>query len=325
MRHFSQRFLVRSLSALAFSSLAGATLAQGFPDRPVEFVVPYPAGASVDMQARMLQNKMADVLGQTVIVENRPGAGSNIGAAYVARSEPDGHRILLATNATLVINPHVYPQIGYDVKDLTPITLLSSSPLAIGINSSLDINSVEALIEHAKANPGELSYGSPGVGSPQHLIGEMLASQADIDILHVPYKGVAPAMTDLLGGNIDMVISTLAGLSTHRDNPALDILAVTELERVPNEPDIPTVAETLPGFEASAWFAIMAPAGTPQDAIDKLHEAIVAGLETEDAQRLLKTANLTPVGGDAAAAQALIDTDFERWGKVVREQNIQVQ
>lgn|SRR5690625_331976 len=325
MRHFSTRILAPVAAALALGGLAGNVLAQTFPERNVEFVVPYPPGASVDMQARMLQQTMSEVLGQTVVVENRPGAGSNIGAAYVARSEPDGHRILMATNATLAINPHVYPQIGYEVTDLTPVTYLSSSPLAIGINTSLGIDSVEELIEHAKANPGKVSYGTPGVGSPQHLIGEMLASQADIDILHIPYKGVAPAMTDMLGGNIDMVISTLAGLSTHRDNPALKILAVTEPERVAREPDIPAVAETLPGFEATAWFVVMAPTGTPKEAIDKLHEAIVAGLETEEAQRLLETANIHPVGGDAAAAKALIDADFERWGKVVRDQNIQIQ
>lgn len=322
--------LIRRLSA-AFGTvlLAGAATsalaASAFPERTIEFVVPYPPGASVDMQARLLQNPMGQTLGQTVVVENRPGAGSNIGSAHVARGTPDGHRLLLATNAGLVINPHVYPNLGYDPKDLAPVTLLTTSPLAIGINSKLGINSVAELIAYAKKNPGKLSYGSPGIASPQHLLGELLAAQAGIQMTHVPYKGVSPAMTDLLGGNIDMVMSTLAGLSTHRDNPSLRILAVAEPKRLAESPEIETIAETLPGFEASAWFAIMTTAGTPPESIAKLHGAVVEALKNEDIQKTLKGANLTPVGGDAKALQQLIDADYARWGKVIKDQNIQMQ
>lgn len=315
--------LKRWCAGVGLSVMACAAFAQDFPTRAIELVVPYPPGASVDLLARLIQPTMSEVLGQQVVVENRGGAGGNIGSASVARSTPDGYRILLATNAGLTINPHVYKDIGYDVmNDLAPVTLLARGPIAIGVRSDLGIETVKQLVEYAKQNPGKLNYGTPGSGSPQHLIGELLADRAGINITHVPYRGIGPAVTDLFGGSIEMVISTLAGFSSYMDSGKIKIIAISDAERFPDAPDNPTIAETFPGFEASAWFAVMTAAGTPPDRIAKLDNAIRAALDTPKVQEAFKNVALIAVKGGPEEARALIKSDYDRWGAVVREKGI---
>ncbi len=309
--------------ALSASLALPAAHAKDFPQRSVEVVVGYPAGASLDILARLLQPKMSEVLGEQVIVENRAGAGGNIGTANVARSDPDGHRILLASNANLSINPHIYPDAGFDpFEDFEPITQLASGPVALVVNTSTNIESVQDLLDRAKANPGSITYGTPGVGSPMHLLGEMMAQEADFEWTHVPYKGSVPALTDLMGGNIDVSISTLATTTPFLDSGKLKVIALAEAEPFVQAPDSPLLADTIPGLTAPAWFAFVAPAGTPQEAIDALYEASVAALEDPAVIKGLEAGAMVPAAHGPEALTELIRADYDAFGKVIEERGI---
>ena len=210
----SRRTWLGAATALALSGITPFARAQAFPSRPVEIVVPYPPGASVDFIGRTLQARLPSLLGQSVIIDNKGGAGGNIGAAYVGKSTPDGYRLLLATNAIMTINPHVSKNANFDpLKELAPVAQIANGPIGIAVRADMPVNSLAELVALARKNPGKLSYGSAGNGSPQHVIGEMLKQQASIFMVHVPYRGIGPALTDLLGGNINVVVSTLAGLT----------------------------------------------------------------------------------------------------------------
>lgn len=320
-RHPARRRLLTALSAAAL--LPVGARAQAYPNRAVELVVPYPTGASVDFTARLVQPRVAAALGQSVVIDNRAGAGGNIGSAYVAKSPPDGHRILLTTNAVMSINPHVYRNMGFDVlKDLAPVTLAVNGPIGIAVAANSPIQSLPDLIAHAKRNPGKLSFGTPGSGSPQHVIGELLKQRAGIFMVHIPYRGVGPVITDVIGGSVDIVISTLAALTPQASAGRLRVLALAEAKRSEAAPQLPLVAETLPGFEASAWLAFFAPAGTPREVIARLNTVLAAAINADDVKPKLIASALTPGGGTPEQLARLVRDDHERWGRIIRERGI---
>jgi tripartite-type tricarboxylate transporter receptor subunit TctC len=297
--------------------------AQAWPTRPIELIVPYPTGASVDFTARLVQPRLAATLGQSVVVENRGGAGGNIGSAYVAKSAPDGYRILLTTNAVMVINPHVYRNMGFDaLKDLTPLTLAVNGPLGIAVAATSPIQSLADLIAFAKRNPGKLSFGTPGSGSPQHVVGELLKQRAGMFMVHIPYRGVGPVITDVIGGSVDVVISTLSALTPQASAGRLRVLALCEAKRLESAPNIPVVAETLAGFEASAWLAFFAPAGSPREVVQKLNAALVGAINAEDVRSKLIGSALAPAPGTPEQLGKLVRDEHERWGRIIRERNI---
>lgn len=312
--------LLLASCATLFASFSAE--AAGFPTKPIELVVPYPPGASTDLIARVLQRKMGEFLGQSIVVENKAGAGGNIGVAYVAKSTPDGYRLVLSTNATVTINPHVYSKPGFDaLKDLTAVAAVANGPLCISVNAKLGVNSLQELIALAKQGK-HLSFGSAGNGSPQHLVGELLNKEAGISLTHVPYRGIGPALTDLLGGTIQVMVSTLASVKPSLQNGSLKVLAIAEEERFAGAPTIPTVAETFPGFDASAWFGIYAPTGTPKDVVDKVNAAVNAALADPAVKQTLLDNALIPAGGAAAMLTGMTQADYRKWGEVVRSRGI---
>lgn len=316
-----RRSVRRCILVLAAALPAMAIAQPAFPTRAIEIIVPYPPGASVDLTARLVQTGIGNRLGQSIVVENRPGAGGNIGSAYVAKSPPDGHRILLTTNAVMTINPHVYNNMGFDVlKDLAPITLAVNGELGVAVSAASPIKSFPELIEFAKRNPGKLSYGTPGSGSPQHVVGELIKQQSGIFMVHIPYRGVGPVIADVLGGNIDVVISTHAALVPQASAGKLRVLALANPKRDAN--GIPVIAETLPGFESSAWLAFFAPAGTPRPVIDRLNAAIVAAINSGEINGKLVSNALKPAAGTPEELAALVKRDYDVYGKVVREKKI---
>src|SRR5438552_13835540 len=264
-----KRNMIRGLQRAALAALrtvcvSGAS-AQTYPTRPIRLVVPFPAGGTTDILAREVGQRLSMTLGQPVVIDNRPGAAGNIGADLVAKSAPDGYTLLMGTVGTHAINASLYAKMPYDhVKDFAPIILVAGVPNVLVVNPSLPVNSVQELIAYAKANPGKLNFASSGPGTSIHLSGELFKVMAGVQMTHVPYKGSAPALQDLLGGQVQLMFDNLPPSLPHIKAGKLRALAVTSVARSPALPDVPTIAESgLPGFEASSWFGILVPAGTP--------------------------------------------------------------
>src|SRR5436190_11110451 len=260
----------RILAALALAvlvSLAPCALAQSYPVKPIRFVVPYPAGGPLDTVARLLGQKVSESVKQPVIVDNKPGAGGNIGADAVAKSPADGYTLLMGAVATHAINPTLYASIPYDpVRDFQPITQVASTPNVLIVNPSVPATNVREFIAYAKANPGKLNFGSGSTGSAGHLAGELFKTMAGVEMIHVPYKGAAPAMQDLIGGQVQLMFDNYASAATQVRAGKVKALAVTTAKRSALAPDLPTIAESgLPGFDINTWFGIFAPAGTPRE------------------------------------------------------------
>lgn len=319
----SRRNALKGGMASLFAVATHSASSQGYPNRPIELVVPYPPGASTDLIGRIIQPSLNESLGQPVVIDNKGGAGGNTGAAYVARSPADGYRLLLSTNAITTINPHVTKTGNFDAaKDLVAVAQIANGPMGIAVRSDKPVSTLNELIAWVKKNPGKVNYGTPGSGSPHHIMGELLQQQGDISLMHVPYRGVGPAMNDLLGGTIDIVFSTLAGLSTHVAAGKVKVLAIGERARFDGAPNIPTVAEVFPDFFASSWFGIYAPKGTPADIVSRVNSAVVAAVAKPDVKKRLVDASLVPETGAPEAFAKLTADDYERWGKLVREKNI---
>jgi tripartite-type tricarboxylate transporter receptor subunit TctC len=304
------------------SLLMSPALAQAaYPTRIIKIIVPYPAGGTTDLLGRLVADRLKSGLGATCIVENKPGAGTTLGAEQVARSEPDGYTLLMATSTTLAINKTLYRKLPYDpVKDFTPIALLAGVPFALIINPMLPVKSLAEFIAYAKSKPGELAYGSAGNGSPQHLGAEMLKSAAGIDIRHVPYRGSVPAMLDVIAGHIPFMIVDLQPALQQIREGKVRVLGVTTPKRVAAAPDIPTLAEAgLPGFELVAWQGVVAPAGTPRPIVDRL-AAQIAKLVADPATRDKLTAlSLEPLAGSTPDSFATyVKTEVDRWAVVVK-------
>jgi tripartite-type tricarboxylate transporter receptor subunit TctC len=306
-----------------------AATAQGTawaPTRPLRLVVPFAAGGSADQTARMLAEPMAAALGQPVVVENRPGGGATLGAQLVARAAPDGLTLLYGTPGPQIINPHLMRNLPYDPeRDFAPVVGVKRAPNLLCVHPSVAARSVPELIALAKAQPGRLAFASSGVGSSSHLAGEMLKHLAGVDLVHVPYRGTGPATTELLSGNVQVAIDTLSVLLPHARSGALRALAVSTPQRSPLVPELPAIAETLPGFDAAPFNYLAAPAGTPPAAIARLNAVVNAILADPDFRRRMAELGEEPVGGTPEELAGTIRTESARWKAVIAAGGIKVE
>jgi len=309
--------------ACLLATATPAAIAQTYPSKPIRLVVAYPAGGPNDLSARTVAQKMAELLGQPVLVENRAGAAGNIGSLSVAKAPPDGYLLLNGASA-LTIAPALSRNLGYDVaRDFAPISLTASSSFVLAAHPSVPVRSVKELVALAKARPNQLSYASSGVGAPPHLAGEMLKNMAGIQILHVPYKGVGQSISDLVGGQIDMMFTSPPNAIPHVKSGRLRALAVSTPKRSPLLPDVPTIAESgLKGFAIGTWFGILAPAGTPADIVNRLNTAIVKIMAMPDVQERLSNQGLDPVSSTPAEFSQHIRNELAKFQKLVAEARI---
>jgi tripartite-type tricarboxylate transporter receptor subunit TctC len=312
--------------ALAIVTAAGA-LAQDYPTRPITLVVPYAAGGGNDIMARTAGDKMSPLLGQQIVIENRGGAGGSIATRQVAKSAPDGYTLGLGGTGTLAIDPTLYPNAGYDPrKDFAPIGLIGTSALVLVIHPSIPAHSVKDLIAYAKANPAKLTFASAGVGSGIHLAAEYFRFQAGIEMTHVPYKGSAPALSDLVGGHVSMYFSSLPPAVALVKVGKLLALGVTGLQRSPIFPDLPTFAEAaLPGFEAVLHYGIVAPAGTPKPIVTKLNAALQHAVASDDMKHKLAADGTEPLASTPEQYAADIDKEETKWSDIVKKSGAKAQ
>jgi tripartite-type tricarboxylate transporter receptor subunit TctC len=311
-------FIFGSLLGLAFG--AAPASAQDYPSRPVKVIVPTPPGGPVDVVGRLTANYLQTALGQPFVVENRSGAGNTIGSKDAAEATPDGYTLLFSAASGLIIAPLLHPDAGYDpLKSFDPIALVGSTSSILVVNPSVPVHSVAELVAYAKANPGKVNFSSGGIGVLPHLIGELFKSRAGIDIVHVPYKGGAPSITDLLAGNVQMTFETTSVLLPLIKSGALRALAVTSEKRIPQLPDVPTMIESgFPDFVTIAWTGLLAPAHTPQPIIGKLNATINTGLKTPEFEGALAKITVDPLGGTPAEFTTTMKTELARWTPLVK-------
>jgi tripartite-type tricarboxylate transporter receptor subunit TctC len=307
--------------ALALLGALGPAGAQDYPTRPITLVVPFPPGGSTSIVARIVGEKMGEMLGQQMVIDNRGGAGGTIGTRAVAKSTPDGYTLLLGYTGTLAIGPTLYPNVGYDPrKDFAPIGLIGHAPNSLVLHPSFAPRSVKELVDYAKANPGKVNYGSAGVGTVSHVSGVYFANTAGIQLTHIPYKGTGPALADLLGGHIPMAFAPIPATHANIAEGKMRGLAVTSGKRSSLLPDVPTIAEAgVPGFEASLYYGIVAPAGTPRPIVDKLNQVLRAALTSDDVRKRLSTDGAEPTPSSPDEYAAFIDRDETKWSKVVKD------
>ena len=321
---FSRRAWIAA-AALALCATGHAQPGAAWPNKPVRFVVPYTPGGSNDVVARIIGQKLSEYWGQPVLVENKPGVGGNIGAAFVARSAPDGSTLLITPNNLTTMNPYLYSKdkLGYDVaKDFEPISMLSKSPILLAVNAKLPVNSIEQLVAYAKANPGRLSYASAGVGTPHHLTAELFKSIAGIDVVHIPYRGASPAVTDLAGGQVQMMFGIPNSLMPFVKTGQLRALGVSSKEPAGSLPGVPTVAASYPGFNSDLWIGLLAPAGTPKDITAKIRQDIVRATKDEDVKGKLAAQGLQPEASTGDDLKHTIQIESARWSKIILDNKI---
>ena len=316
--------MIRTMRRAAFGALAllfaAGAWAQSYPTRPIRLVVPFPPAGTTDILARAVAQRLSVSLGQSVIIDNRPGAAGNIGSDLVAKSAPDGYTLLMGTVGTHAINPSLYGKMPYDhVKDFVPIVLVAGVPNVLEVTPSLPVNSVADLIKLAKEKPGQLNFASSGSGTSIHLSGELFKTMAGVDMMHVPYKGSAPALTDLMGGQVQLMFDNLPSSLAQIKAGKLRAIAVTSAQRAPALPNVPTIAESgLPGFEASSWFGLLAPAGTPAAVVARINADVNQWLQTAEAKESLLAQGAIPAGGTPEQFAAHIRAETEKWAKVVK-------
>jgi tripartite-type tricarboxylate transporter receptor subunit TctC len=310
---------------LLFALAIASAHSQEWPQKTVRIIVPFPAGGSADLIPRIAAEKLSQQWGQPVIVENRPGAAGNIGADVVFKSEPDGYTLLSAPPPPLVINRLLYPALTYDSTQFVPITVIAAIPNVLLVNAKVPANSVAELIAYAKANPGKLNYASQGSGSTSHLTAELFKSMAgNLAITHVPYKGTAPALADLVAGQVDMMCDNLGVSLPHVKSGRLRALAVASRGRSASLPDVPTLAETLPGFEAVARFGIVAPPKLPAAIAEKVAAGVREALKNPDVLKRLGDLSAEPMALSPADTAAFMKQETERWGRVIRAANVKL-
>jgi tripartite-type tricarboxylate transporter receptor subunit TctC len=318
-----RRFL--QLAAATLPAVSHSAWAQAWPSRPLRLVVGFPAGGTTDIAARLIGQWLSDRLGQPVVIENRPGAGANLAAETVVRAPPDGYTLLAATSSN-VINTTFYEKLSFNfVRDIAMVAGVTRSPLVLEVHPSLPVKSVPELIAHAKANPGKIALASFGTGTTSHVAGELFKMTAGVDLFHVPYRGSAPLVTDLLSGLVQAAFDNLPASIEHIRAGKLRALAVGTAERSQALPDVPTVAEFLPGFEASAWVAVGAPKATPAEIVGRLNREINAGLADPGIKARLAELGGTVFVGTPADFDRLVAEQTEKWGKVIRAANIKAE
>lgn len=320
-----RKTFIRGAIALAIAATAGHASAQAWPSKTVTMIIPFPPGGTLDFVGRLLAQKLGEQLGQTFIVENRPGGGGAIGAVAVSKAAPDGHTLLFSAS-TFTTNPMTVSKPLYDVgRDFTPISLVAKAPLAIALNNSVPANDVKGLIAHARANPGKMTFAVGSTASAGHLSTELLKRAGQLDYVIVPYKGSAPAYQDLVGGQIDAFIDPILGSSSFSKAGKLKVIAVTSKERVPSMPNVPTVGETIPGYEFYSWYALYGPAGLPRDITTRLNAEVNKALASPELRDKLIPQGLLLTPGTTAEFVAFQQEDMARAAKIIREGNIRAE
>jgi len=314
-----RRFIGGTACAIALLG-AGALQAQTYPSKPIRFVVPWAPGGSTDVLARIIGQKLTEAWGQPVLIENRPGASGNLGSDVIAKAAPDGYNLLVGSMSTHAMNGALYTKMPFKpVDDFAPVAILAYVTNVLAVHPSVKANSIPEIIAYAKANPGKLNYASAGSGSTNHLSAALFEKMAGIQLTHIPYKGGAPAVTDLVGGQVDMLFTGLTNVLGHVKTGKLKLLAVTEAQRAKVLPDLPTVAETLPGYEMAVWYGMFAPAGTPPELVNKLNAEVNRIMLLPDV-----TAKLAPLGAEAVTKSAgefarILKADEIKWNRIIHE------
>jgi tripartite-type tricarboxylate transporter receptor subunit TctC len=318
------RYLALLLSCALLGAYGMSAAAEQYPTKPIRLIVPFPPGGTTDTVARLMAQKIGEALGQQVVVDNRPGAGGTIGTELAARSPADGYTILMGSITTHAVNPALYSKLAFDpMKDFTPVSLIVSSPQLLAVHPSVPANTVKDFVALAKSKPGQLNYASAGAGTSPHLTFELFKSATGIDLVHIPYKGTGPAITELIGGQVQAMITGVVALMPHVKSGKLRGLGVTSAKRVAALPDLPTLQEAgLKDFEVSSWFGFFLPAGTPKPILDKLNAQVRKVLEMPDVQKRLVSQGAEPAGNSSAEFARYVRTEMQRWGKVVRSTGV---
>lgn len=319
------RGVIARLAAFALAALLPAVAAaQAWPARPVKMIVPFPAGGATDVVARLLGQKLGEAWGQSVVIENRAGAGGNVGGEAAAHSPADGYTLFMASGSIVTANPYMYKSLPYDpTKDFVAITNVASGPQVVIVNPDGPFKTLQDLLAYGKANPGKLTFGSAGIGTQTHLAGENFAYSAGIDMTHVPYRGEAYAITDVMGGQISLAVINLSASINFIKQGRLRALAVTSKERNAQVPDVPAAAEAIPGFENAGWFGLLAPTGTPREIVDKVYRDSAKILATDEFRAQLAKLAMVPVGNTPVEFAAAIREESVYWAKVIRERKLQ--
>jgi tripartite-type tricarboxylate transporter receptor subunit TctC len=317
---------VKRILILLLCAFAVPAFAQPYPAKPVRVIVPYPPGGGNDTLGRLFAAKLSERMGQSFVVENRPGAGTMIGTEAAAKSTPDGYTILLSSIATHALSPNLYARVPYDpIKDFAPITLLGIAPTVMVVNKDLPARTLGELVSLAKAQPGNFTYASGGNGTPPHINGEVFKALAGVDLLHVPYKGGGPALADLIAGRVHVMLDTAASAMPHVRGGRLRALAISAPQRSPEYPDVPTFAEAgLPQYETNAWYSMHAPAGTPPDIVRRLNSELVAILKDPDILARFKQLSTEPVGNSPEEFGAFVRAELDKYARIIKAANIRL-
>ena len=314
---------IACLLLCVFGASAAHAAQASYPDRPIRLIVPYPPGGSTDPTARAFGQWLSEKFGQTVVIDNRPGAGSTIGHALGARATPDGYTLLLGTSGGLVVNPAFGSKLAYDpVTDFAPVGLAVYAPFLLVVHPSVPAKNVKELIDLAKAKPGAVNFGSPGVGTPNHLGMELMKAMTGADFVHVPYKGGGPATTDLVAGRIQAIFGSIPQWQPHLATGKVRAVGIGHSKRAKQLPDVPTVAETLPGFYNTTWYGIFGPKGTPQAVIDKVNKELRAAVANPDFVKRVEAIGLEPASSTPKELGDMLRKDLERWRKVIKDAGI---
>jgi len=317
---------MRFAMMLAGLALATAAQAQSWPQKPVRFIVPFPPGGATDISARLLGQELQDIWGQTVVIENRGGAGGGVGAAEAARAAPDGYTLFFPSGSVVTANQHIYAKMAYDPeKDFVPVTNVVSGPQVLVVNATSPYKSVKELLDAARAQPGRLTFGHAGIGSQTHLAAENFVNAAKIDAVAVPYKGEGPALTGLVSGDTTFAVTNVAATIGHISSGRLRALGVTSKAEFAQLPGVPAIARTLPGFENTGWFGIVAPTGTPNEVVQKVYRDTKKALESSRLRARLYVQGLSPVGNTPEEMGRAMKEETALWARVVRERNISVK
>jgi len=317
---------VKLMGAVLFALASTGVAAQGWPQKPVRFIVPFPPGGATDISARLLGEKLTQIWGQQVLIENRGGAGGGVGAAEAARAAPDGYTLFFPSGSVVTANQHIYAKLNYDPeRDFVAVTNVVSGPQVVAVPAASPYKTVKDLVEGLRANPGKLTFGHAGIGSQTHLAAENFLNSAKADAIAVPYKGEGPALGALAGGEINFTVTNVAATLPHIQSGRVRALGVTSKSEAPQLKGVPPVAQTLPGFENTGWFGIVAPTGTPKEIIDKVYRDTKKALEASDLKARLYVQGLAPVGNTPAEMTRAMKEETALWARVVRERNIKVQ